>query len=101
MSDTEDDTIDLFQEPAEYYKPQPDATFASHTLLSGGQLTLRLVGHNPLWVSKKLGNYTSSPPPHHWWPELTVHRSYFVLLSGLVGLHFIELSGSTVLWGSC
>jgi nicotinamide N-methyltransferase len=55
MSDTED-TIDLFQEPAEYYKPEPEATFASHTLLSGKQLKLRLVGHNPLWVSKSSGH---------------------------------------------
>ncbi|KAI9844680.1 MAG: nicotinamide n-methyltransferase [Sclerophora amabilis] len=40
---------DIFIEPKDYYKPEKDATFASHTLLSGNELTLRLVGHNPLW----------------------------------------------------
>ncbi|TKA53008.1 hypothetical protein B0A49_11498 [Cryomyces minteri] len=48
MSDVED-SIDLFQEPADYYQPEKEATFATHTLLSGEQLELRLVGHNPLW----------------------------------------------------
>jgi hypothetical protein len=73
MSDTED-TIDLFQEPAEYYKPEPDATFASHTLLSGGQLKLRLVGHNPLWVSEKSGRYAIFHHSAATVPELMVLR---------------------------
>ncbi|KAF2644077.1 hypothetical protein P280DRAFT_477506 [Massarina eburnea CBS 473.64] len=41
--------IDLFQEPADYYPPEKEATFASHRLLSGQELNIRLVGHNPLW----------------------------------------------------
>jgi nicotinamide N-methyltransferase len=49
-SDSDDEGIDLFQEPADYYPPEKEATFASHQLLSGKELTVRLVGHNPLWV---------------------------------------------------
>lgn len=41
----------LFQEPADFFEPEKQATFASHQLLSGQELTVRLVGHNPLWVS--------------------------------------------------
>ncbi|KAF2181960.1 hypothetical protein K469DRAFT_729094 [Zopfia rhizophila CBS 207.26] len=48
-SDSEDGDIDLFQEPADYYQPEKEATFASHQLLSGTELRVRLVGHNPLW----------------------------------------------------
>ena len=53
MSDMDsEDAIGLFQEPSDYYKPQPKATFADHALLSGEELQVRLVGSNPLWVSK-------------------------------------------------
>jgi len=48
--DAEDVGLDLFQEPDDFYPPEKEATFASHTLLSGKELTIRLVGHNPLWV---------------------------------------------------
>ncbi len=41
---------DLFNEPDGYYQPEKPATFVEHTLQSGQQLHLRLVGHNPLWV---------------------------------------------------
>jgi hypothetical protein len=53
-SEVEEDGIDLFQEPAGYYEPEKQATFASHRLLSGQELTVRLVGHNPLWVSDSM-----------------------------------------------
>lgn len=43
--------MDLFQEPEDFYQPEKEATFASHQLLSGKELKIRLVGHNPLWVS--------------------------------------------------
>jgi hypothetical protein len=49
-SDAEDEGLGLFQEPADFYQPEKQATFASHKLLSGKDLTVRLVGHNPLWV---------------------------------------------------
>jgi nicotinamide N-methyltransferase len=49
-SESDDEGIDIFQEPADYYPPEKEATFASHRLLSGKELTVRLVGHNPLWV---------------------------------------------------
>lgn len=51
-SDNEDGGgVDLFAEPQDFYKPEAEATFASHTLLDGRELKVRLVGHNPLWVS--------------------------------------------------
>jgi hypothetical protein len=49
-SDDEDGGLDLFQEPADFYEPEKEATFATHQLLSGKEFTVRLVGHNPLWV---------------------------------------------------
>ncbi|EXJ90713.1 hypothetical protein A1O1_03817 [Capronia coronata CBS 617.96] len=48
----EDDTplsLDLFQEPADFYQPEKPATFTKYTLQSGQVLSLRLVGHSPLW----------------------------------------------------
>ena len=53
MSDSDEQVnADFFQEPEDFYKPAPEPTFATHTLLSGKELRLRLVGHNPLWVGK-------------------------------------------------
>ena len=40
----------LFQEPADYWRPEAQPTAVQYTLRSGQQLTLRLVGHNPLWA---------------------------------------------------
>lgn len=48
-SDPEDSAAGLFADPPDFYPPSPKATFATHRLLSGTELTLRLVGHNPLW----------------------------------------------------
>lgn len=65
MSDSDDGiNADLFQEPENFFKPPPEPTFATHTLLSGKELKLRLVGHNPLWVGQRsipvLCHYSSS-----------------------------------------
>jgi len=49
-TDSDEGEIDLFQEPADFYQPPKEATFAAHHLLSGKELSIRLVGHNPLWV---------------------------------------------------
>ncbi|KIW03633.1 uncharacterized protein PV09_05385 [Verruconis gallopava] len=50
MADAEDgEDFSLFEEPRDFFKPEAQPTFVSHTLLSGKKLTLRLVGHNPLW----------------------------------------------------
>lgn len=57
MSDSEDG-IDLFKEPDDFYEPEKQPTFEEHKLLDGTQLSLRLVGHNPLWV----GPYHSRRP---------------------------------------
>lgn len=53
MSDSDSDSggeLGIFQDPEGYYKPEPEPTFVTHTLLDGRELKLRLVGHNPLWV---------------------------------------------------
>jgi nicotinamide N-methyltransferase len=50
-SEADEESIDLFQEPDGFYEPEKQASFASHQLVSGQELTVRLVGHNPLWVS--------------------------------------------------
>jgi hypothetical protein len=57
-SEADDEGIDLFREPVDFYEPEKQASFASHKLLSGQGLTVRLVGHNPLWVSYDLSNST-------------------------------------------
>ncbi|KAI4688029.1 uncharacterized protein J4E84_004957 [Alternaria hordeiaustralica] len=48
-SEADEEGLNLFQEPTDFYEPEKQATFASHQLLSGKELTVRLVGHNPLW----------------------------------------------------
>ena len=40
----------MFQEPSGYFQPEQPAKVIEHNLLSGETLSLRLVGHNPLWV---------------------------------------------------
>ena len=55
-SEADEESLDLFQEPTDFYEPEKQATFASHQLLSRNELTVRLVGHNPLWVSYALGH---------------------------------------------
>jgi nicotinamide N-methyltransferase len=47
--EADSETLDLFTEPADYYPPSPSPTTETHTLLSGATISLRLVGHNPLW----------------------------------------------------
>jgi nicotinamide N-methyltransferase len=49
-SEPDEDGLDMFQEPADFYQPEKEATFAAHQLRSGKEFTVRLVGHNPLWV---------------------------------------------------
>ncbi|OCK77194.1 hypothetical protein K432DRAFT_407540 [Lepidopterella palustris CBS 459.81] len=48
-SEPEDDTVDIFEEPADFYQPEKNATYATHSLISGEELQVRLVGHSPLW----------------------------------------------------
>jgi len=46
---SDSDELDLFREPKDYYAPAKPATFTTYTTKNGTELTLRLVGHNPLW----------------------------------------------------
>jgi EEF1A N-terminal glycine/lysine methyltransferase len=43
-------SLDIFQEPAEFYQPDKPPSFVTYTLKGGSALHLRLVGHSPLWV---------------------------------------------------
>lgn len=66
MSSDSDDALEassIFQEPEDFYPPESPPTFAQHTLLSGQTITLRLVGHNPLWVRKtQTYDFYRAPP---------------------------------------
>ncbi|KAH8724042.1 hypothetical protein GQ44DRAFT_287252 [Phaeosphaeriaceae sp. PMI808] len=62
-SEVGEDSFDLFQEPEGFYEPEKQPTIASHQLLSGQELSVQLVGHNPLWVSKFLNLFLQSPKP--------------------------------------
>lgn len=48
-SDDDDESLGMFDEPKDFYKPEPEATFAKHVMRSGEILSLRMVGFNPLW----------------------------------------------------
>lgn len=50
MSDSEGE-LGIFEEPEDFYEAEKEPTFVDYTLQSGLKLNLRLVGHNPLWVS--------------------------------------------------
>jgi nicotinamide N-methyltransferase len=62
--DSDSENMDLFTEPSDYYPPSPKPTTETHTLLSGKTLTVRLVGHNPLWG-------------HHLWNAGRLISTYF------------------------
>ncbi|KAI9685804.1 MAG: nicotinamide n-methyltransferase [Bogoriella megaspora] len=49
MSNEENNEFDMFTEPEGFYPPEKPPTLDTHTMLSGDVLTLRLVGHSPLW----------------------------------------------------
>ncbi|KAL1655505.1 Protein N-terminal and lysine N-methyltransferase efm7 [Didymella pomorum] len=51
MASDDEGGLDLFQEPADYFEPEKEATFATHKLLSGNEFSVRLVGHNPLKIA--------------------------------------------------
>ena len=46
-----DEGLDIFVEPEGYFEPEKAPTYEEYQLRDGRTLNLRLVGHNPLWVS--------------------------------------------------
>lgn len=53
MSDSHSDDegdLGMFADPEGYYEPEKEPTFAKHEMQDGRELSLRMVGHNPLWV---------------------------------------------------
>jgi nicotinamide N-methyltransferase len=74
-----DEISDLFDEPQDFYPPSPKPTTENHTLLSGRKLSLRLVGHNPLWG-------------HHLWNAGRVISTYLESQASLIkGKTVLEL----------
>jgi nicotinamide N-methyltransferase len=69
--DSDSETLDLFTDPPDYYPPSPKPTTETHTLLSGRVLTLRLVGHNPLWG-------------HHLWQAGRIISTYLERTPSLI-----------------
>jgi hypothetical protein len=78
-SEADEESIDLFQEPADFYEPEKEATFATHTRLNGKELTVRLVGHNPLWVRYLLYHFITAQMScfrHHSYMSLVERCRY-------------------------
>jgi nicotinamide N-methyltransferase len=74
-----DELSDLFNEPQDFYPPSPKPTTEKHNLLSGRELSLRLVGHNPLWG-------------HHLWNAGRVISTYLESQASLIkGKTVLEL----------
>lgn len=48
-SDAESETLDLFDEPKDFYAPERPATFTCYVTKQGTEIPLRLVGQSPLW----------------------------------------------------
>ncbi|KAF2663185.1 hypothetical protein BT63DRAFT_128691 [Microthyrium microscopicum] len=69
-SDHDDEYGDLFQDPEGFYQGEKPFSFQTHTLKTGVELKLRLVGHNPLWghilwnAGKVISDYIENLPPN-------------------------------------
>ncbi|KAI1007789.1 hypothetical protein K3495_g441 [Podosphaera aphanis] len=71
--------LDLFIEPPDYYPPSPPPTTENYTLRSGQNVSVSLVGHNPLWG-------------HHLWNAGRLISSYLETHAELVhGRTVLEL----------
>ena len=46
----ENEALDIFQEPEGFYQADKQPTYVSHRMIDGRDLSLRLIGHSPLWV---------------------------------------------------
>lgn len=56
-NDDEENEIGIFNEPEDFYQPEKESTTVKYEASNGRQISLRLVGHSPLWV----GNTSTSP----------------------------------------
>lgn len=63
MASDDEGGLDLFQEPEGFYEPEKPPTYATHKMLSGEEIRVRLVGFNPLWVSSACSSICSFSVP--------------------------------------
>lgn len=56
MTSDDEDGMNMFDEPDGYFKAEAKPTAATHRLRDGREITLHLVGHNPLWVGHSSGH---------------------------------------------
>ena len=64
VGDADDNALDIFEEPAGYFEPEKQPTTVSHTTLNGQTLSLRLIGHSPLWVGDRIPYHISDAINH-------------------------------------
>lgn len=49
----------IFKEPEGFYEPEKQPTCVSYQTLNGQVLSLRLIGHSPLWVGDRISYFLS------------------------------------------
>ncbi|KAF4313247.1 nicotinamide n-methyltransferase [Botryosphaeria dothidea] len=84
MASDDEGGLDLFQEPEGFYEPEKPPTYATHKMLSGEEIRVRLVGFNPLWG-------------HHVWNAGRTISTFFETLPPNPQTHKHPLAGATVL----
>ena len=95
MSTLDDDeaeigTVAMFEEPQGYYQPEKQPTTVSHTTLSGLSLSLRLIGHSPLWVGVLIYIVTAYSN-HHVKPVYGILPAVFSLFDDTLALFWTSI----------
>ncbi|KAJ9638810.1 Protein N-terminal and lysine N-methyltransferase efm7 [Coniosporium tulheliwenetii] len=78
MSDHEDDGLNMFDEPADFYEPEKEATFATHKLLNGDELT----GHHLWHAATTLSTYLETLESHSTSTHPLTNKSVLELGAG-------------------
>jgi hypothetical protein len=59
-SDDEEHGLGMFKEPEDFYQPEKQPTRIQYNMLDGREISLRLVGHNPLWVGDRALSFSTT-----------------------------------------
>lgn len=92
MSDSEGE-LGIFEEPEGFYEAEKEPSFVDYTLQSGLKLNLRLVGHNPLWVSFLAPDSPDSFQVFCCWHPRSRHRR---VLNGFVGTPWPRVTSEAI-----